>query len=349
MKVAIDISPLQSGHKVRGVGFYLHYLKASFLKYFPEHDYTFFTDTKEIPADVDLVHYPYFDPFFLTLPLVKKHKTVVTVHDLTPLVFPEHFPAGIKGTLRWQLQKMLLRQVDGVIGDSEASRKDIIKIAGVDKEKVFSVYLAAGEEFKKMENGKWKMEILKKYNLPKKFVLYVGDVTWNKNLPNLVRAVQQADLPLVMVGKSLATETFDHTNPWNANLVEFHELIKNDKRIIRLGFIPTEDVVALYNSATVFAFPSLYEGFGLPVIEAMQSGCPVVTTKGGSLAAVAGDAAFFVDGYDVNSIADGMNKVFSDKHMQQDLIAKGLKQASTFSWQKTASETIQVYQNVLQS
>ena len=122
MKIAIDISPLQSGHKVRGVGFYLTYLKKALLTYYPDNDYTFFHQGEEIDKSVDLVHYPYFDPFFMTLPLIKKRKTVVTVHDLTPLVFPEHFPAGMKGNLRWQLQKYNLRHVDGIIADSEASK-----------------------------------------------------------------------------------------------------------------------------------------------------------------------------------------------------------------------------------
>src|SRR6185437_13912066 len=100
MKIAIDISPLQSGHKVRGVGFYLSYLKKALLEFYPENEYIFFQQGATINHSVDLVHYPYFDPFFLTLPFINKYKTAVTVHDLTPLVFPQHFPAGIKGKLK---------------------------------------------------------------------------------------------------------------------------------------------------------------------------------------------------------------------------------------------------------
>ena len=104
MKVAIDISPLKSGHKVRGVGFYIEYLKRALLKYFPENEFTFFTQEKDLKKNVELVHYPYFDPFFLTLPVIKRYKRVVAVHDLTPLLYPQHFPAGIKGKLRWKIQ-----------------------------------------------------------------------------------------------------------------------------------------------------------------------------------------------------------------------------------------------------
>src|SRR3982751_6510623 len=103
MRIAIDVSPLESGHKVRGIGFYVSHLKRSLEKYFPNNIYDFFLDKVTVAPDV--FHYPYFDPFFITLPMVKKYKTVVTVHDLTPLVFSEHFPAGIKGKIKWQIQK----------------------------------------------------------------------------------------------------------------------------------------------------------------------------------------------------------------------------------------------------
>lgn len=347
MKIGIDISPLQSGHKVRGVGFYLEYLKRALLEYFPENTYSFFTDPKEIPVDVDLVHYPYFDPFFVTLPLIKKHKTVVTVHDLIPLVFPEHFPAGIKGMLRWQIQKVLLQHADAVITDSHASQKDIIRLTGIPQKKVSVVYLAAGEEFKKSEMGKWQHHFLQKYQLPEKFVLSVGDVTWNKNLPRLVAAMKQLDIPLVMVGKAIAQKEFDRTNSWNKDMLEVTQLIENDKRFIRLGFVSTEELVMLYNTAHVFAMPSLYEGFGLPVIEAMQSGCPVITTKAGSLPEVAGDAAYYVDGNDMISIAQGITDVFTHKDLQVKYSHKGTQQAKKFTWQKTAAETIDVYKSIL--
>lgn len=349
MNIAIDISPLQTGHKVRGVGFYLQHLKDALVRFCPEHEYYFFTKQEEIPEKSDLIHYPYFDPFFLTLPFFQKKKTVVTVHDLTPLVFPKHFPAGIRGTFNWQLQRLALQRAAAVITDSHCSKQDVIKIAGLQREKVYTVHLAAGEEFKKIENGKLKIESLrKKYNLPEKFVLYVGDVTWNKNLPRLVAAVQQTDVPLVMTGKALIEKEFDRTNPWNADRVKLEKLI-NDKRIIKLGFVPTEDIVALYNSATVFTFPSLYEGFGLPVLESMACGTPVVTTHEGSLNEVAGDAAYIVDAYDVTNIGHGISEVFKSKKLQETLSKKGLTQAKKFSWKKTAEETVAVYLQAIKS
>jgi len=347
MKIAIDISPLQSGHKVRGVGFYLGHLKKSLLEYYPENEYVFFNQKEKLDQKVDLVHYPYFDPFFLTLPLRKKYPTVVTVHDLTPLVFSKQFPIGIKGTIKWQLQKHNLRQADAIITDSYASKEDILQIVGVLDKKVDVAYLAAGEEFKKLEIGNWKLEILRKYNLPERFVLYVGDVTPNKNLPNLLRAIKEINVTLVMVGKALDQKHFDKDNPWNKDLLEVNKLANNDKRIIRLGFVPTEDLVALYNIATVFIMPSVYEGFGLPILEAMKSGCPVITTTGGSLQEVAGDAAYYVNPEDIYNIANGIGEVFFHPSLQKELSRKGLSRAKEFSWKKTAEETVRVYKNIL--
>lgn len=348
MKIAIDISPLQTGHKVRGIGFYLQHLKKSLEEIKSDNSYTFFSQGEKIPDNIDLVHYPYFDPFFRTLPFIKKNKTVVTVHDLTPIVFPEHFPAGIKGNIKWQIQKQVLRQVDAIITDSENSKKDIAKIINYPANKIHVVYLAAGEEFRQVTNEKLRITNLKKkYNLPEKFALYVGDVTWNRNLPRLVKATQKAKIPLVMAGKALVNKNVDAANPWNKDLVEVHSLIKNDTDIICPGFVSTEELVLLYNMATVFIMPSLYEGFGLPILEAMSCGCPVVTTKEGSLPEVAGDAAYYVDAFSIDSIADGLIAVYTHSDLQKSFSQKGLSQAKKFSWGKTAEQTAIVYNEVL--
>jgi glycosyltransferase involved in cell wall biosynthesis len=350
MKIAIDISPLQTGHKVRGAGFYLENLKRALTKYYPQHEYKFFTRGEKLPENVDLVHFPYFEPFFLALPIYKRYLTVVTVHDLTPIVFKEHFPRGIKGEIKWQMQKYALRKANAIITDSNCSKKDIVKYAGVLPEKVSVVYLAAGEEFKISENlGAKSGEIKEKYKLPEKFVLYVGDVTWNKNLVRLIEAVKGIDVPLVMVGKALVSEDFDKNNPWNKDLVKVQDLVKEDKNITRLGFVPTEDLVVIYNLATVFAMPSLYEGFGLPVLEAMSCGCPVITTKEGSLAEVAGEAALYVDAQSHDSIGKGIQEVFGNPILQKKLMQDGLKRVNEFSWKKTASQTLEVYKKVIEA
>lgn len=348
MKIAIDISPLQTGHKVRGVGFYLENLKRALLKYDKENEYLFFVPGEKLPKDIDLIHFPYFEPFFLALPLYKKHKTVVTVHDLTPIVFPDAFPRGIKGELKWQMQRFALKKANGIITDSECSEKDVIKFIGARESKIDVVYLAAGEEFEVLEQNEKDITALrKKYNLPGKFVLYVGDVTWNKNLPRLINAIQTTDIPLVMIGKSLVNESYDKNNPWNHDLVRVQELVINDKNIIRLGFVDTNDLVSIYNIATLFVMPSLYEGFGLPILEAMSCGCPVITTKEGSLKEVAGSAAYFVDGYNLKAIANGIEEVFNNKSLQDELRNKGFENIRKFSWEKTSAKTIEAYKKAV--
>lgn len=294
-----------------------------------------------------MVHFPYFEPFFLALPLYKKYKTVVTVHDLTPIVFPNAFPRGLKGDLKWQMQRYALKRADAIITDSESSKKDVVKYVGVRESKVYVVYLAAGEKFRHQASDIGRQILRTKYNLPEKFLLYVGDVTWNKNLPRLIDAIKKLKLPLVMVGKSLVSEDYDQNNPWNADLNRVNDLVRGDKNITRLGFVPDEDLVVLYNLATAVAMPSLYEGFGLPVLEAMACGCPVITSKEGSLPEVAGNAAYYVDAYDVKSISEGIKKVFEDEGLGKELSEKGLKQVEKFSWKITASQTLQVYEKVL--
>src|SRR5689334_3194344 len=128
MKIAIDATPLLAtrtpGHKVRGTGIYIENLRLHLQRNPKGNEYIFFHREDKLPADIDIIHYPYFEPFFLSLPLRKKTKTIVTVHDLTPLVFPKYFPVGVKGKVKWQLQKLALQKTDRIITDSKASQKD---------------------------------------------------------------------------------------------------------------------------------------------------------------------------------------------------------------------------------
>lgn len=352
MRIGIDTSPLQNerllAHRVRGTGFYIENLKKSLLKYHPQNEYAFFTNEQKLPTDLDLIHYPYFEPFFLTLPLYKKYKkVVVTVHDLIPLVFPKYFPAGIRGNLKWQLQKIALGKSDAIITDSECSKRDLARYTNISGDKVHRVYLAAGDEFEVLKKGKWESELRKKYNLPDKFVLYVGDATWNKNIPSLIAAIKKISIPLVMVGKALVEKEFDKENPWNQDLVKVRELSKGDSKIILTGFVPTKDLVAIYNLATVFAMPSIYEGFGLPVLEAMACGCPVITTKEGSLPEIAGNAAYYVDSDSVGSIASGVKKIFTSSQLQKELSQKGTVQSKKFTWSETSDKTMGIYRSIV--
>lgn len=349
MKVAIDVSPISSGHylahKVRGTGFYLKNLQENLVSLYGKEDFCFFSRGEQI-GNVDIVHYPYFEPFFLSLPLKKIAKTIVTVHDLTPIVFKEDFPPGIKGNIKWRLQKKSLQNVDFIITDSKSSKKDIHEITGIDDDKIRVIYLAAAKHFKQIEELD-KKEFLSKFSLPENFILYVGDVTPNKNLPRIIEAINKTNYNLVVVGKAFANEDFDRENVWNKDLRKAKELSLGSKKIVSLGFVEDSDLVKIYNIASTLVMPSLYEGFGLPILEAMQSGCPVITSKRGSLGEVAMDAALYVDPLSVDSIVSGINKVMGDANLRKSLSQAGIKNAKKFTWEKTAIETYDVYKSIL--
>lgn len=149
-----------------------------------------------------------------------------------------------------------------------------------------------------------------------------------------------------MVGSALVKEDVDLNNPWNADFAKVLSLVEGDNRINRLGFVSNEDLVLLYNMATIFVMPSIYEGFGLPVLEAMGCGCPVITSKEGSIPEIIGEACKYVDAYDIDSIASGISEVFNNESLQQKLSKKGLAQSKKFTWEKTGRETMNVYQKV---
>ncbi len=351
MVIGIDNSPLVSthklAHKIRGTGFYTRNLIDALVAYHPENQYVLFQQGNLPKRKIDIFHYPYFDPFFLSLPFNKKGKTIVTIHDLTPLVFPRLFPVGVRGRVKYEIQKKLAKRTDAVITDSDSSKKDIERIMGMSPAKVFSIPLAAGEHFKKIDVArKIKDELLKKYDLPEKFALYVGDATPNKNLPVLMDAIKIAQIPLVLVGGALAKQDVDYTHPWNRDIEYVQHAARDNSSIKILGFVPDEDLVLLYNMAVVFVFPSVYEGFGLPVLEAASCGCPVITTKGGSIPEVMGDAGIYIKPNDEQSLAQEILSFFKDENKRLRYSKRGILQSEKFSWKKTADNTAKIYEKV---
>jgi len=362
MKIAIDISPLNSDHKFRGIGAYTENLiNAMKAKKAPGFSLQL-VKKGEISQDCDLVHYPYFDFFWTTLPLKKKLPMVVTIHDVIPLVFPDKFPKGIKGWLKFQIQKFALRSVAAVITDSENSKNDIVKHLGFPKEKIFVIPLAPGGEFKPIKSTKLLNRNIVKYNLPEKFVLYTGDVNWNKNVEGLIKAFSRIQrykrslnslrgykdikiqkLELVLAGKAFEDKKLKETR-------SIFQLIKKlglTNQVKILGYVPIKDLVVIYNLAMIYCQPSFYEGFGLPVLEAMACGTPVICSQASSLSEVAGKAAFFINPNDYDSIAQGIERLIKDKELSKALEQKGLEQVRKFSWEKTAGETMKVYEDAL--
>lgn len=350
MNIALDITPIDpkvaSLHRVRGVGRYIGLLKDNLEKVDNKNSYTFFSRGQKLPKNIDIIHYPYFEPFFLTLPFKNKEKTIITIHDLTPVLFSKNFPIGIKGKLKWNIERRIAKKASAILTDSNCSKKDIVRLIGVKESKVHVAYLGVENNFKEKRVSESERDLLqKKYHLPDRFALYVGDATWNKNLPRIVKASIEAQIPLVIVGKTIAEKSIDLTNAWNKDLLKAKELIATSEIIHPLGFVNEEELVTLYNVAEFLLMPSLYEGFGLPVLEAMQSGCPVIVSNEGSLQEVAGKAGMYVDPYNTESIISAMKMLFSDEKKRADMKKAGLGQADKFSIKKMIEDTVSVYNN----
>jgi len=339
--VVIDISRFLSGHDVRGAGQYVNLLYQSLEKFHGTHEIILLSDTRKFPSCVDLVHYPYFDPFFLTYQQPQSIPTVVTVHDLIPLLFPKQFPRGIRGSIKWLMQKHFLRHTRRIITDSQCSKRDIERIVCYPKDRIDVVYLASNPRL--LPFSQKREEIYQKYRIPKRFILYVGDVNWNKNIMGLIRSYALLPLGrpyLVLVGKAFLDTKLDQTH-------QIDTLIQNlglGSSILKTGYVTDLDLGELYGAAQLLVLPSHYEGFGFPVLEAFLCGCPVVISKNSSLDEIGGPAVR-VSSNDCASIAKGMAEVLSfTASKRRDIIAQGRQWVKRFSWETVARETIQIYE-----
>lgn len=349
MRIAIDDSPITSTHKladkIRGTGFYIKNLIEALENYHPEHKYIYFRSGESIPK-ADIYHYPYFEPFFLSLPSQHSGKIIVTIHDLTPLVFPKLFPVGIKGKLKLMIQRGRAKKADGVITDSDSSKRDINRLFKIPLDRIHAIPLAPADIYKKIKlTPSERKKLSEKYKIPEKFALYVGDATPNKNLKTLVDAAVMGGFPLVMVGGALVKKDVS-LHPWNNDLLYVQKIAQNNSNIFLPGYVSDADLALLYNCASVFVFPSLYEGFGLPVLEAAACGAAIVTSKMGSIPEVIGDSALYVDQNNSKDITEAVLKVIGNDKERKVLGAKSLERAKEFSWRKTADLTVSVYEEV---
>jgi len=346
MTIVIHDEPLRSLHRYRGVGEYTAGLIDALTRYQHTHRIIRSSSTQSVSEKIDIDHYTVFDLYNRTLPLFKKRKLVLTIHDLIPLKFPMRFPVGIRGLINLQYQKLALRSADAIITDSQSSKEDIVSLLGISPEKVHVVYLATGKEYRKLRNEEIiKLGLEKKYSLPAHYLLYVGDVNWNKNLEGLLRAFAdfrvKKNSKLVLVGKAFEEKDLPEVRKAR-QYIHSNGLVKD---VISLGYVPTESLVGIINRAIVLIQPSYYEGFGLPALEAMQCGIPVIAGNGGSLPEVVGDAGLLVNPYDSGDIGNALIKVEEyTSRQRQAMIERGIRQARKFSWKKTAEETIRVYE-----
>ncbi len=290
---------------------------------------------------IDLFHAPHY-----VLPPAIHCRSVVTIHDCIHLMFPQYLP----GRLAHAYAKVQLwtaaHRSDRVLTVSEASKLDILRRFRVPADKVTVVYNAIDERLSHESTDEDVERVSVRYQLKDPFALYVGNIKPHKNLERLIEAFHQLRqesafeaLKLVIIG--------DEISKYQGlrRAVHVHKL---HKHVRFLGFVPLETLSVLYRLASVFVFPSLYEGFGLPPLEAMYYGTPVVTSNVSSLPEVVGDAAMLVDPYSSESIADGMRRVLTDEHLRAFLRERGMARAREFSWERSVRRIREVYGEVME-
>ena len=285
----------------------------------------------------DVYHAPHY-----VLPFAVGCRSVVTIHDCIHLMFPQYLPNRAAYAYARASMWAAARRSDRILTVSEASKRDILDLFNVRPDKVVVVYNAIDEHFSSTPSEEHVARVRERYQLDHKFVLYVGNIKPHKNLVRLIEAFSELrrthdDLKLLIIGDEISRL------PALRRAVHRHKL---HKHVRFLGYLKDDTLTVLYRLASVFVFPSLYEGFGLPPLEAMASGTPVVTSNVSSLPEVTGDAAVLVDPYDVEAIGDGIRRVLDDPRFAEDLRRKGLERAREFSWERSVEKTQQVYREV---
>lgn len=368
MKIALDVS--QIVYEGTGVANYTKELTSSLIKNFPQEEYVFYAGAlkklstinhyrKSSPwkkakwniaplppklasllfnkldysidnliSDFDVLHTSDW-----TEPRSKK-PTVTTVHDLVFRRYPDTVNELIKETQQLRLSR-IKDQSCHIIVDSQNTKKDLIDLYKIDESRISTVYLAPSEIFTPLKKDQIK-KTLTNLNLNSEYILFVGTQEPRKNLQKSIESFRsfkekyKTDHKFVVVGNTGWGE--------KANI--------NQKDIINLGRVDEELLPALYSGCDAFLFPSLYEGFGLPVLEAMACGAPVITSDNSSLSEISGDAAILIDPHETYEIRDALKKAITRK---SSLESASLKQASKFSWDKTAEKTYSIYKNVVEA
>ncbi len=382
MKIGIDITPLQNGHCRRGVGEYARNLLVSLLEADQQNEYVFFGYPGEAPDvfdslsnfnlvqagpdgddgiwrrlkwhqytmprlasrfNLDVIHL-LVQSFDVNIPIYRPAKMVVTIHDLKALLFPKIYLNNPSKRISYKVMINFAKKADHIITDSCHSKNDIVNKLGVSDERVSVIPLAVDPYFYQSNRDGQEDSGLtsKQYGLEKEFILFVGAIEPSKNIDALLSVYEQLvrqgrSEQLVLVGVQDPSYFKDLQN-------RFGYLFGTSIRF--LDFIPKRDLRALYRLAKFFVYPSLYEGFGLPVLEALASGTPVITSNASSVPEVTGEAAILVDPLDLDLLQEKMVELCEDENARSALATTGVARAREFSWARCASQTAEVYQSL---
>jgi glycosyltransferase involved in cell wall biosynthesis len=287
---------------------------------------------------VDIIFHTKF-----AIPLPTSRKTAMVLHGTQRFVHPElHQTADV-----WFFKTIYpyyLRRASLILAVSERARQDVIHYLSLDPHKVTTVYLAASPVFRVIQDDEFLSSIRQKYKLPRRYIVYVGNICPGKNVDRLFKALARVrkdeDVELVVAGTYLWG--------YQSDLALIPKL-GLEGHVHLVGHVPHEDLVALYNLAELMAFPSFYESFGIPTLEAQACGCPVVTCQTGGIPEVAADTALYVDPTDEVGLAKAILRILTEPELCRDLREKGFQNVKRFSWKKTARDTLNKLESLVNS
>lgn len=318
----------------------------------------------------------FFSPHFFLAPVSKKCKRIVTFHDLSFKHYPEFFSFPKRFWHFSMGPRFQAKNVSKIVAVSQSTKEDLVNIYKINPEKIEVIYSGIGEEFQPLvsegrKDSQKLKQVKEKYNLPNDFILYFGTIEPRKNIVGLIKAFEalkdrlnqetgatepvwsgfEARVAKRTSGKIPKTDTklvIAGARGWlHQDIFKVADESKYKKDIIFTGFVDDEDKVYLYNLAQVFVFPSFFEGFGFPPLEAMACGIPTITSNTSSLPEVVGDGAVMIDPSNIDELAYAMRTVFGDKDLRARLKRRGIRQAQKFSWQRTAERTLEVFQSLI--
>ena len=370
-RIGIDIRKLEDF----GIGTYIKSLVTGLCQKAPEHDYILFhkkgASLEALPQgslpvvedsglyslkelfslsknagrqNVDLLHCPHY-----VTPYGGKFKLAVTIHDLIHLMFPEYTSGLAKKIYARTIMRKAVKSADIIFTDSQSSKADILRLLPAKEEKIIVTPMAVDPDFFSPPCGEERKEILNNHGIKGPYCLYLGN---NKPHKNLLKAVKAFKIFRNNMGKEwsfvLAGGCFSEPDS-GAQLLNLVEKEQLSDCVIFPGYLKKRDLISLLAEAEQFVFPSLYEGFGLPPVEAMAAGVPVISSNQSAMPEVLGDAAVLVDPRDEVLMADAMIKVAQDKTIRKELVAKGIKKASEYNWENMVDKTLAGYRKVLES
>jgi len=290
--------------------------------------------------NVDII----FCPAFLG-PILSHCPIIVAIHDMSFIRYPQTLDRLFLLYVKILLP-LIKRKADVILTISEFSKTEIIKLLKVPKEKIKVIYEGCDEKFKVINDEVRIIKVKNKYSLFQQFILNVGTLEPRKNIISLITAFNS------LKKKQLIEHKLVLCGPkgWHyKDIFKKTKELKLENEIIFLGFIPEEDLPFLYNVAQVFVYPSLYEGFGLPVLEAMSCGCPVITSNVSSLPEIVGNSAILVDPLNTEELEQAILKVIKNEDLRKDLIKKGINRSKMFSWEKAAEDTYAILKRIFRN